>query len=495
MESRFNVLVRVRPLIREDMDIQAKTSSKASAICTKCHEDGQHLYLVKPLYDDREFAFDTVLSPEASQQFAYEKAAEGIVKEVLQGYNGTIMAYGQTGSGKTYTVLGSRRALESGSSEEVGVTSRAVTQLFDFIEANIDEAQFQVHVSFLQIYMETLSDLLSSSHPTGGLQIREDPKTGIFITGLTQAIIRTPQELHTLIRDAARLRSSGATGMNKHSSRSHAIIQVVVEQRWLEGSEDEECRKRRMKKGQLTIVDLAGSERLSKSGSEGTRLTEAKNINKSIAALGNCISALASNASGSTAHVPFRDSKLTRLLTDSLGGNSKTCIYACVGPSLINFDETYSTLLFATRAMKIRTFVRINDKVDYRADTWASASLVERNAVLESQISSIRQEAESLRSQLAQRTPSPAVSQVFDASQNLSTITGFSQELGEDKNDARERELVSKFSHIIQHLQAELARKNIELEVLRGGRNSPLLDVAENTIPVRSQRWRSAGRR
>jgi hypothetical protein len=284
--------------------------------------------------------------------------------------------------------------------------------------------------------------------------------------------------------------------MNKNSSRSHAILQVFVEQRWLEGDEEEEeVRKRRVKRGLLTIVDLAGSERLSKSGSEGARLSEAKNINKSIAALGNCISALAANGSGS--HVPFRDSKLTRLLTDSLGGNSKTCIYACVGPSLANYDETYSTLLFATRAMKIRTFVRLNDKVDYRMGTWNEPGLVERNALLETEISTIRQEAESLRSQLAQRSPSPspAVSQVLDPSQNLSTITGFSQELGEEKAEARERELVSKFSHIIQHLQAELARKNVELELLKIGRLSPIQDPGETTLPVRSHRWRNTSRR
>ena len=498
MESRFTVLVRVRPLIREDVDSSAKAAAKGTAVCTKCHEDGQRLYLVKPLYDDREFAFDTVLSPEAGQQEAHEKAAQGIVKEVLQGYNGTIMAYGQTGSGKTYTVLGSRRALESGKVEEAGVASRAVTQLFDYIEANIEEAQFQVSVSFIQIYMETLSDLLTSTQPAGGLQIREDPKNGVFINGLTQVLIRTPQELQALIRDAAKLRSVGATAMNKNSSRSHAILQVFLEQRWLEGSEEEEeIRKRRVKRGLLTIVDLAGSERLSKSGSEGTRLSEAKNINKSIAALGNCISALAANGAGSPVHVPFRDSKLTRLLTDSLGGNSKTCIYACVGPSLANYDETYSTLLFATRAMKVRTFVRLNDKVDYRMGVWNEAGLVERNALLETEISTIRQEAESLRSQLARGSPSPspAVSQVLDPSQNLSTITGFSQELGEEKAEARERELVSKFSHIIQHLQAELARKNVELELLRTGSQSPIQDPGETTLPVRSHRWRTANRR
>jgi hypothetical protein len=154
--------------------------------------------------------------------------------------------------------------------------------------------------------------------------------------------------------------------MNKNSSRSHAVLQILVEQRWVETADEDstEVKKRHHKKALLTIVDLAGSERLSKTGSEGMRLKEAQNINKSIASLSNCISALASEKSLN--HVPFRDSKLTRLLTDSLGGNSKTTICACVGPSLDNYEETYSTLLFATRAMSVRTFVKMNEKIEIK---------------------------------------------------------------------------------------------------------------------------------
>jgi hypothetical protein len=156
--------------------------------------------------------------------------------------------------------------------------------------------------------------------------------------------------------------------MNKNSSRSHAVLQVFVEQRWTDEEEEKgkkgAVKKRHHRKALLTIVDLAGSERLSKTGSEGMRLQEAKNINKSIAALSNCISVLASEKSLN--HVPFRDSKLTRLLTDSLGGNSKTTICACIGPSLDNYEESYSTLLFATRAMSVRTYVKMNEKVEYK---------------------------------------------------------------------------------------------------------------------------------
>ena len=162
--------------------------------------------------------------------------------------------------------------------------------------------------------------------------------------------------------------------MNKTSSRSHAVLQIFVEQRWVESSDEDnqdgrvncqgKIKKRHFRKALLTIVDLAGSERLSKTGSEGMRLQEAKNINKSIAALSNCISALASEKNLS--HVPFRDSKLTRLLTESLGGNCKTTICACISPSLLHYEESYSTLLFATRAMSVRTYVTMNEKVEYK---------------------------------------------------------------------------------------------------------------------------------
>lgn len=171
--------------------------------------------------------------------------------------------------------------------------------------------------------------------------------------------------------------------MNKNSSRSHAILQVFVEQRWVEKEHtshsagpktvnDAQVKKYFYRKALCTVVDLAGSERLSKTGSEGMRLQEAKTINKSIAALSNCISALSSKQPMS--YVPFRDSKLTRLLTESLGGNCKTTICACISPSMVHYDESYSTLLFATRAMSVKTIVNLNQKVEYKFNDGARAN-------------------------------------------------------------------------------------------------------------------------
>jgi hypothetical protein len=171
--------------------------------------------------------------------------------------------------------------------------------------------------------------------------------------------VKNKEQLLQYVAQGMKRRAVNQTGMNKTSSRSHAVLQIFVEQKWAEPNHKQVYRK-----ALLTIVDLAGSERLSKTGSDGLRLQEAKNINKSIAALSNCVSALASNKPLN--FVPFRDSKLTRLLTESLGGNCRTTICACVSPSLIHFDESYSTLLFAARAMSVRTRASKNEKIDFK---------------------------------------------------------------------------------------------------------------------------------
>lgn len=272
------------------------------------------------------------------------------------------MAYGQTGSGKTFTVFGPKYCIDTIGKpgpllDDVGLVPRLVERLFDYIGDNPRKAQFRITVSFLQIYMEKITDLLmpqkadknyatnstrvngASNHPIDGsnLSIHEDPKTGIFVLGLTQKKIRSKEELLNIIRRGVRKRATNQTTMNDTSSRSHAILQVFVEQRWVEHIKDSKSstsadskakpvKKRYHRKALMTIADLAGSERLSKSGSEGARLAETKNINKEISALGNCISALARKHKSKNTYIPFRNSKLTRILTESLSGNIKTIV-------------------------------------------------------------------------------------------------------------------------------------------------------------------------
>jgi kinesin family protein 5 len=317
----------------------------------------------------RIFDFDNILSPLAPQEEAYNKIATKVVGDVMEGYNGTIMAYGQTGSGKTYTIFGKKTSMDYKYEidSEMGIVPRAVKQIFNSIqEKSSEKVKFQVRVAFMQVYMEQIADLIldedenennkdifANSHMKfnvgkkkenytlkNGLVIREDPKTGIFVKGLKQVRVTSEEELLNLIKYGSKFRITNATSMNKTSSRSHAILQILVEQMWIEnetiGSNSTNIseikpnnassdgkniipslKKRHYKKGLLTIVDLAGSERISKSGSQGLSQVEAKTINQSISSLGNCISALANNTD--VKHVPFRDAKLTRILTECLG--------------------------------------------------------------------------------------------------------------------------------------------------------------------------------
>lgn len=334
-----------------------------------------------------------------TQDESYSRIGSRIVEDVMEGYNGTIMAYGQTGSGKSYTIFGKKESMnyQNVVHPDMGIVPRAVKHLFNLIKDKAHKVQFQVRVCFMQVYLEQITDLIQeedsfkevvqtpmnfskhkrdASVPKDGLQIREDPKTGIFVKGLKQIRVMNEEELLNLIKYGSKYRITSATSMNKTSSRSHAILQILVEQKWIEGGKDSKDlkdnnnetqieKKRIYKKGLLTIVDLAGSERISKSGSGGVRLEEAKKINTSLSALGICINALANNAS--LQHIPFRDSKLTRILTECLGGNSKTSICANISPFLMNYDETLTTLQFASRANKIKVNAKINEKIELKA--------------------------------------------------------------------------------------------------------------------------------
>lgn len=330
-----------------------------------------------------------------------------------------------------------------GTTPEDGVIPRAVAQIFEHIEQHSKDTQFVVTMSFLQIYMENIMDLLDVSKTN--LSIREDPKNGIFVESLTQVVVHSLEDVLSLVADGARNRAMTCTNMNKISSRSHVILILTVEQKAInfeegeesdhlkkeggegvEGEDEEEKETKKKKKGAkeeeeeeegeaadglvkrgvLTIVDLAGSERVAKSLSEGQRLEEAKRINKSLSALGNCVAALTST---SMSYVPFRDSKLTRLLTDSLGGNSKTSLCATIGPASFHYEETHSTLLFATRAMAVKNHAVVNEVVDFKAMTGTlqrqivlieteKARLLRRNAVLEREVLRLKSELEASRS-------------------------------------------------------------------------------------------------
>ncbi|XP_044262844.1 LOW QUALITY PROTEIN: uncharacterized protein LOC123010207 [Tribolium madens] len=280
------------------------------------------------------FTYDAVYDWNASQQCLYDETVRPLVSSVLEGYNGCVFAYGQTGTGKTYTMEG------VDCEEEWGVIPRAFQQIWTHINRTTG-VEFLVTVRYLEIYMEDIRDLLKIKN-SKSLELREITGKGVCVTHLHSQTCQSADDMLRAMRVGNKNRTSGATNMNEHSSRSHAIFQIVIEMA--------ELHSKKVKVGKLNLVDLAGSERQSKTGATGERFKEATKINKALSSLGNVIYALAENSQ----HIPYRDSKLTRLLQDSLGGNSKTIMIANIGPANCNYEETIITLRYAYRAKSIK---------------------------------------------------------------------------------------------------------------------------------------------
>lgn len=294
------------------------------------------------------FSFDAVFDDRSSQKLIYQTCAAPIVQSVLEGYNGTIFCYGQTGSGKTHTMEGLAE-----DPDKRGIMANSFQQVFDHVTLRNDSGEtFLVRASYFEIYNEEIRDLLSSS-PKGGLELRESPDHGVYVQGLTSNVVKSFADCDRILQSGKKNRSVGATLMNQGSSRSHSIFSLVVE-----CCSRDQVGEEHFRVGKLNLVDLAGSERQSKTGATGNRLVEATKINLSLSALGNVISAL---VDGKASHVPYRDSKLTRILQDSLGGNTKTLMCANCGPADYNYEETLSTLRYANRAKNIQNKPVINE--------------------------------------------------------------------------------------------------------------------------------------
>ena len=290
------------------------------------------------------FNFDRIFPPSSTQQDIYSFGVKGIIDSVLDGYNGTVLAYGQTSSGKTYTMQG-----EMSSENTMGIIPRMISHVFDFIHEQ-DSTEFMIKVSMIEIYQERIRDLLDISRVN--LPIREDTIKGIYVDGCSERYVGCPQDVLAALELGSNNRAQAATNMNEHSSRSHSIFILTINQT--------NKKEGFSKIGKLYLVDLAGSEKISKTGATGHTLEEAKIINKSLTTLGRVINNL---TDGKSQHVPYRESKLTRVLQESLGGNSKTCLIITCSPSIYNESETLSTLRFGERAKKIKNKPKINKEV------------------------------------------------------------------------------------------------------------------------------------
>ncbi|CAD5215710.1 unnamed protein product [Bursaphelenchus okinawaensis] len=295
------------------------------------------------------YTFDRVFDPNCDQETVYKGSAHHIVQDVLSGYNGTIFAYGQTSSGKTHTMEGKMSSEENDVNH--GIIPRIINDIFTHIYNMEDEAlEFHIKVSYFEIYNEKIRDLLNIQQTN--LTIHEGKDRVPYVKGVTETFVSNFYEVLQIIKEGQNNRQKAVTNMNEHSSRSHSVFLIQVDQ------ENQKLQKKLS--GKLYLVDLAGSEKVSKTGAEGSVLEEAKNINKSLSALGNVISALADGTKG---HIPYRDSKLTRILQESLGGNSRTTIVICCSPASFNEAETKSTLMFGQRAKTIKNVVVVNQEL------------------------------------------------------------------------------------------------------------------------------------
>ncbi|XP_010523071.1 PREDICTED: kinesin-like protein KIN-UB isoform X3 [Tarenaya hassleriana] len=358
--GRVRVAVRLRPRNAEESVADADFAD-----CVELQPELKRLKLRKNNWDSETYEFDEVLTEAASQKRVYEVVAKPVVESALEGYNGTVMAYGQTGTGKTFTLgrLGD---------EDTAARGIMVRSMEDIL-AGISLESDSVSVSYLQLYMETIQDLLDPANDN--IAIVEDPKTGdVSLPGATHVEIRNQQNFLELLRLGETHRIAANTKLNTESSRSHAILMVHVKRSVVEkdnsisnemdsSSHFVRPSKPLVRRSKLVLVDLAGSERVHKSGSEGHMLEEAKSINLSLSALGKCINAIAEDS----AHVPFRDSKLTRLLRDSFGGTARTSMIVTIGPSPRHRGETTSTILFGQRAMKVENMLKIKEEFDYKS--------------------------------------------------------------------------------------------------------------------------------
>ncbi|CAF0703162.1 unnamed protein product [Brachionus calyciflorus] len=353
--DKIKVAIRLRPFNKREVELGALNAVSINEnqviLNNNSTRDGKN--------NPKSFTFDVCFDSSkaenpnyATQQNVYDGLGLEVLESSMAGYNACIFAYGQTGSGKSFTMMGSQ--------SNKGLIPRLCEDIFNRIAQNSTKnLTFKVEVSYIEIYNEKVRDLLDPSGSKLNLKVREHQLLGPYVDGLTHLAVSSYKDIETILNEGNKSRTVAATNMNAESSRSHAVFCLKLYQTIL----DEQIQISGEKVSRISLVDLAGSEKVSKTGVEGERLKEGCNINKSLHTLGQVISALADSSSSKSKqkHIPYRDSVLTWLLKDSIGGNSKTVMVSAISPSLDNYEETLSTLRYADRAKRIVNNAVVNE--------------------------------------------------------------------------------------------------------------------------------------
>ncbi|XP_050776757.1 kinesin-like protein KIF19 isoform X2 [Gopherus flavomarginatus] len=432
--AHVQVALRIRPISMLELE------EGATLIAHKVDE--QVVVLMDPMEDpedilranrsrEKSYVFDMAFDFTATQEMVYRATTKGLIEGIISGYNATVFAYGPTGCGKTYTMLGT--------DHEPGIYARTLHDLFRAIEETSDDMEYEVSMSYLEIYNEMIRDLLNPS--LGFLELREDAKGVIQVAGITEVSTINAKEVMQLLLKGNKQRMQEPTAANQTSSRSHAVLQVTVRQKSRIRNIMQEVRV-----GRLFMIDLAGSERASQTQNRGQRMKEGAHINRSLLALGNCINALSDK--GAHKYVNYRDSKLTRLLKDSLGGNSRTVMIAHISPASSAFEESRSTLTYADRAKSIKTTVKRNLlNVSYHIAQYTSI------------ISDLRSEIQRLKCKIDAQGPRPAQGERGDIRHIQAEVQLHSSLCGRQEMDQLREQLISAFQE-----QMDVQRQLMELE-------------------------------
>lgn len=449
--SHIRVFVRIRPSEVVSGHSDAIRKSGAPAINKISETIIGADASASPSNEEQHFVYDGVFDGNASQEMVYAACGEPLVSEVVKGFNCTVFAYGQTGSGKTHTIFGPDHSMDEDQPELHGVLPRLLEDLFARFKTEAREhenVEFLCKGGLVEIYNERIHDLLDSASESN-LQLRESMQRGVYVEGQTEVVFDTAQEALDTVKRGAEGRRVGATAMNRESSRSHTVFTLTLESRKPDADGVIVSRKSR-----VNIVDLAGSERQKLTKATDERLVEANYINKSLLCLGTVISSLAALADTTAPslrpHIKYRDSKLTFLLRDSLGGNSKTHMIANVNPSMHFIGETLSTLKFAQRAKRIRNRAKVNEDL-------ASASL----AQLRAQVAKLKDELAEAQAMAASGVPRPLASpDPENGDDDHFTIGASASECG----DAKDSFALERVEQLLAHAlaSAEAARKRAE---------------------------------